>query len=104
MFGVCLGRNRCPPPCFCPQDMQRIASSGPQFGDLVLEHVESSPPLADETGAPVASAHSYNYIPFTVLGDYQYEPEPNWLELGTMSAPLFYEGLAQRNWTSSSYR
>ena len=84
--------------------MQRIATRGPQFGDVVVEHAEKGDPMADDVGVLHPVAKAYSYIPFTVLGDYQFEPEPNWLELSPMNVELFWEGLRQRNWTSDSYR
>lgn len=89
-----------------PQDMGRIASAGPAFSDLVLEHAEllhdPGPSPAGPDDVPFATA--YNYIPRAVLGDYHTDVEPNWLELPQMAAPLFVEGLRQRNWTAAEFR
>lgn len=57
--------------------MRRIASEGPRFSDVVLEHAElindpENMPLlgTDLPDRPLAEA--YNYIPFSVLGDYRW--------------------------------
>jgi len=69
-----LPASPAPPPPH--QDLGRISREGPRFQDLVLEHAElindndGAPPLADDLPArPMAEA--YNYIPFSVLGDYR---------------------------------
>ena len=76
------------------QDLERIASSGPSFNDVVLEHVErvyEPGSDAESDDGPVAEA--YNYIPFSVLGDYQMEAEPNWSQLPCMGIHDFHVGL-----------
>lgn len=54
--------------------MSRIASEGPRFADVVLEHAERIfDPRNDATGEnDQALGEAYNYIPFTVLGDYRW--------------------------------
>ncbi|GFH07288.1 AAA domain-containing protein, partial [Haematococcus lacustris] len=61
-----------PHPKFSMQDMERIATQGPVFSDIMLRHVERDSP---------ESASAYNYVPSTVLGDWTYEVEPNWVNL-----------------------
>lgn len=51
--------------------------------------------------APLGEA--YSYVPFTVLGDYRFDQEPNWLELQQRSAEELWAGLQARNWTSSRF-
>lgn len=67
-----------PHPKFSLEDLHRIASEGPRFSDVVLEHAElindpGDKPVvaADLPARPMAEA--YNYVPFSVLGDYRYE-------------------------------
>jgi len=94
-----------PHPKFTMQDLERIASSGPSFHDVVLEHVErvyEPGSDAESDDGPVAEA--YNYIPFSVLGDYQMDAEPNWSQLPCMGIHDFHVGLKQRNWTSKEFR
>lgn len=52
--------------------MARIAQQGPSFSDVVLPHAERNLEEGEQ------SAHSYNYVPATVLGDWDYEVEPQW--------------------------
>ena len=61
-----------PHPKFGFDDMARIAKNGPRFDDVVLEHAERV-----ERDTAVA----YNYVPPSVLGDWDYEIEPRWLDL-----------------------
>lgn len=46
---------------------------------------------------------AYTYIPFTVLGDFRFDQEPDWLSLQQRSAEEFWVGLNQRNWTCSRF-
>lgn len=68
--------------------MARIAREGPRFKDLVLEHAELLP--TDRPGDPVV-ATAYNYVPSSVLGDWQYDVEPNWLAMQQMPLLKFYQ-------------
>ena len=84
--------------------MARIARGGPRFQDFVLEHAQAlRDPNAeadiDEPIQPATSAMAYNYIPESVLGDWQYEVEPNWRQMDQMPLLEFFQGLRQRNWT-----
>lgn len=74
-----------PHPKFSLQDLQRISAQGPSYHDIVLQHAERLPQEAD-------AAEGYNYVPFTVLGDYTQEQEPNWLRLPQMNLFEFYQG------------
>ncbi len=38
----------------------------------------------DEHDVPVGEA--YSYVPYTVLGDYRFDTEPNWLKLPQVSS------------------
>jgi len=49
-------------------------------------------------------AEAYNYVPFSVLGDYHFDVEPNWLKLPQMAPEVFLVGLRQRNWTCPDYK
>ncbi|GFH25562.1 AAA domain-containing protein, partial [Haematococcus lacustris] len=66
-----------PHPKFSMQDMERIATQGPVFSDIMLRHVERDSP---------ESASAYNYVPSTVLGDWTYEVEPNWVNLPQLAS------------------
>ncbi|KAL6752417.1 hypothetical protein V8C86DRAFT_2755828 [Haematococcus lacustris] len=83
-----------PHPKFSMQDMERIATQGPVFSDIMLRHVERDSP---------ESASAYNYVPSTVLGDWTYEVEPNWVNLPQMPLPTFWAGLRARNWTARQH-
>jgi hypothetical protein len=52
--------------------LERIARRGPSFSDVVLPHAERS---QEEW---VQAAQAYNYVPATVLGDWDFEVEPQW--------------------------
>ncbi|GBF96535.1 hypothetical protein Rsub_09118 [Raphidocelis subcapitata] len=93
-----------PHPKFSLRDLRRIAAEGPRFGDVVLEHAERvhCPDPNNPTGdRPVAEA--YTYVPFTVLGDYMPETEPDWLRLPRRSPEELWAGLSARNWTAKGY-
>jgi hypothetical protein len=56
--------------------MRRIASEGPRFSDVVLEHAElindpANMPLLGKDLPDRPLAEAYKYIPFSVLGDYR---------------------------------
>lgn len=48
----------------------------------------------------VVTTHHEGFIPGEVLGNVNYDPEPNWNALPQMPYMEFYHGLRQRNWTS----
>lgn len=50
------------------------------------------------------AAEAYNYVPFSVLGDYHFDVEPDWLQLPHMSREAFLMGLKQRNWTNQDFK
>jgi len=83
-----------PHPKFDVSDMARVAEQGPLFRDVLLQHAER---VTDET------AVAYNYIPPTVLGDWSWETEPQWLQTPFMSVPEFWLGLRARNWTAGTH-
>jgi len=86
-----------PHPKFSMSDMARIAQQGPRFNDVVLEHAERE--VGSSSPAEATAANAYSYIPYTVLGDWQYEVEPQWLRIPQMSILELYQGLRERNWT-----
>ncbi|GLC38755.1 hypothetical protein PLESTM_000772200 [Pleodorina starrii] len=87
-------------------EAQRQQGQGQGLGRLGggAEGVEPELAAAVAEATPEGAAHAFRYIPRSVLGDYRTEVEPDWRYLPQMSLVQFYEGLRQRNWTSSSYR
>jgi hypothetical protein len=61
------------------------------------------PAPAPPPGDGPALGEAYTYIPFTVLGDYSFETEPNWLSLEQRSGEELWAGLQARNWTSKHF-
>jgi hypothetical protein len=43
-------------------------------------------------------------VPFSVLGDYHFDVEPDWLALPQMEPAAFLAGLRQRNWTCAEFK
>ncbi|WIA36901.1 hypothetical protein OEZ86_008147 [Tetradesmus obliquus] len=95
-----------PHPKFSVQDMARIATQGPKFNDLVLEHAEliNDTDVAPQYPGDRPAAEAYNYVPFSVLGDYHFDVEPDWLGLPQMEPDAFLAGLRQRNWTCAEFK
>ena len=75
-----------PHPKFAVQDLARVARDGPRFEDVVLEHVERTP-----TADGQLLGEAYSYVPSTVLGDWRFDVEPNWLNLPQMNYFDFYQ-------------
>ncbi|PNW70940.1 hypothetical protein CHLRE_17g739752v5 [Chlamydomonas reinhardtii] len=88
---------------FGPEDLQRIAASGPRLEDLTLEHAERLAGPGQLPAAPDGVALAFRYIPRSVLGDFRHEVEPDWRSLPAMSPAELYAGLRARNWTSAHY-
>ncbi len=82
-----------PHPKFSMSDMERIASQGPRFEDMVLSHAERVDDM---------SAAEYTYIPATVLGDWQFEQEPNWGETPQVGHTYTYIHTQRRAHTQGS--
>ncbi|GLI60691.1 hypothetical protein VaNZ11_002895 [Volvox africanus] len=68
------------------------------------EDVDPEVVAAVRDATPDGVAHAFRYIPRSVLGDYRTEVEPDWRSMPQMSVVQLYNGLRQRNWTSSHYR
>lgn len=88
-----------PHPKFTVEDMARIAQEGPRFRDFVLEHAQALRDPAEEQGDDddqqitpgPTSAIAYNYVPASVLGDWQYDVEPNWRQIEQMPLLEFFQ-------------
>jgi hypothetical protein len=59
---------------------------------------------APDTPDDRTAAEAYNYVPFSVLGDYHFDVEPDWLGLPQMEPAAFLAGLRQRNWTCTEFK
>ncbi len=80
------------------QDLRRIKQQGPNEQDLIERYTAETD---DGQGETVMMEH--DYIPSEVLGNVNYDAEPDWQSLPQMPYMEFYRGLQQRNWTSEHF-
>lgn len=83
---------------FSRKDLRRIKQQGPKEQDLIEKYTAET---LDDKGDTIMAEHTY--IPSEVLGDVNYDAEPQWQSLPQMSYMEFYHGLRQRNWTSECH-
>ncbi|KAL0050459.1 hypothetical protein WJX82_011563 [Trebouxia sp. C0006] len=83
---------------FSRKDLRRIKQQGPNEQDLIERYTAETD---DGQGDTIEMEHEY--IPSEVLGNVNYDAEPDWQSLPQMPYMELYRGLQQRNWTSEHY-
>lgn len=92
----------------CPPAAAAAPPPRPRAPHLPLPPPPNTPLSNATTAAPDAPdaaplGEAYAYVPLTVLGDFRYEQEPDWLGLPRRGAEELWAGLEARNWTSGRF-